>query len=1109
MEVARLDIVIRSQQAVRATKAVKTGLKQMGDTAERETGKARGAFGKLKDSVFSVGGALTALGGAFVLRATLGVIRDFQTAMSGVRAVTGATEEQFAELSSEARRLGATTQFSAREAAEGMRFLGQAGFDTNEILAATEPALRLAQAGMLGLAEAADIVSNIMSGFGIEAEKTQKVADILAVTAANANTNIRQMGEAMKFVAPIAASTGQSIEDMAAAVGVLGDAGLQGSLAGAGLRTAILQLTAVTPVAEAAIKKLGLEISDLDPTTESFIDILKKLEEANLGAGDAAKIFGKRSAVGILALIQAIPRLEEMREKIGGAAGALDEMARIMEDNLNGSIKNMISVMQEAILQTGDAGLTGALRGAIDTITGVLRALTGTLDPLDENAKLFKGLAAAVQILAGALAALAFAKIATGLFALASGMKQAIIAVRGLTAAQTLLNVVMLANPYFLVTAAIGAAIAAFLIFRDTTRSAAEAQRAFDNALELTEEALDSYQESLVDVDEALKELSTDKLLFSLTSLQEELKETADDVEDFTRDAISALTKGEFRNAIAGGGLFGEDLSSVRLAEIIREIREEFREGEGDIQSAVARLQEFAQTGAIGAEAANELAVELADMDKTFSGASNRAEILELSIREVQSALDGTLGPAEEAALSIEQIAAAAEAAAALLDTAVLALEAFEERARLSGLTAAERARELIQQETDALIAQLETAGAELVDIERARAAGAIFIANVKEVAGGGAGGLSAEEREAEKLQQTLRGLQDQFDLTGLAAREFADIEAEIAELRAANVGTEEQRVALLEAAQTAFDATIDPLAQILSGLDREIELTKLSNDERQIQNQLLAAEQELRLVGITLTDTQSLALEEQLRLLQENNAEFADAARIIDSILTPQEAYRDEILRLNFLLEKGRLTQDQFGRAAEDAGERLVAATNKVSQAAVSMADEAAREAFRSFSEFLFNPFEEGLRGMLSGFADTLRQMASNQLAQSLFEILGKIGGGGGGFLGAIGSFFSGGVADVGGRGAAGQPVLIGTGAQPEAFIPDSAGTFVPRQQMEAMGPGNVSVAAPIVNVAPPQVVVVDSDEKARALINSAEGERATLTHLRNNPDTVKGLTS
>jgi len=1077
----------------------------MGDAAVQETGKARGAFGKLKDSVFSVRGALTALGGAFVLRATLGVIRDFQTAMSGVRAVTGATEEQFAALSAEARLLGATTQFSAKEAAEGMRFLGQAGFDTNEILAATEPALRLAQAGMLDLAEAADIVSNIMSGFGIEAQETQRVADILAVTAANANTNIRQMGEAMKFVAPIAASTGQSIEDMAAAVGVLGDAGLQGSLAGAGLRTAILQLSAVTPVAEAAMGRLGLQIEDLDPTTNSFIDILKSLKEANIGAGDAAAIFGKRSAVGILALTQAIPRLEEMREKIGDSTGALDEMARIMEDNLNGSIRNMISVMQEAILQTGDAGLTGALRGAIDTITGVLRALTGTLDPLDENAKLFNALAISVQILTGALVGLALAKIATGMVSLAGGVLEAVKAVRGLTAAQTLLNVVMLANPIFLVAAAIGVAVAAYLVFRETARSATDAQTAFDDAIVQTEEALDAYQESLRDTSEELSRLSNEKLLFNLTTLQEEIKATQQDVENFTQSAIAELTSGEFRQAFAGGGLFGEDTSSEELKRIISELRQEFRDGEGDIEGAVARLQEFSQKGEAGAEAANDLAVALSDMNDDFSGATNRLEVLELSLNDVQSALAGTLGPAEDAALSIEQLAAAAEAAAALLDTAVLALEAFEEKARLSGLTAAERARELIQAETEALVAQLTAAGAELVQIERARAAGATQVANVAEAPGGGA---SAAETAAEKQAQQLRSLQDQFDLTGRAAREFADINEEIAELTEAGLLVGEERLAIIDASKAAFEATLDPLSTILGELDKEIALTGLSNEQRNIQNQLMQVEQELRLQGITLSADELATLEARLVLLQETGDAMTEGRKLTEELRTPTEAFADEIERLNELLDMEAISLETFGRASDAAAERLASATNKVGQSAMDVAEQSGQAAGKAFEQFLFMPFETGLKGMLAGFVDTLRQMASEALTKQIFSSLGGIGGGGGagGLLGLVGSFFSGGAADAGGRGSAGEPVLIGSGAQPEAFIPDSAGTFVPRQQMNAMGGPSVNVASPTVNVAAPQVVVVDNEAKAEQLLQSAKGEEAVLSILRNNPQATRG---
>jgi len=245
-----------------------------------------------------------------------------------------------------------------------------------------------------------------MSGFQIEATRTAEVADVMAVVAASANTNIRQMGNAMKFVAPLAAVTGQSVRDMAAAVGVLGDAGLQGSLAGTGLRQSLLKLTNVTPQAERAILDLGLKLQDLSPETNDFITIIERLADSEFGAGEAAVIFGARAATAITTLTSAVPRLKELRDATDASAGALERMAGIMEDTLGGAIKQFVSVLQEATLQVGDAGLSGALRGTIDTATGVLRVFTNTLDPLDKNAALYKKLAVGVQILAAALGGL-------------------------------------------------------------------------------------------------------------------------------------------------------------------------------------------------------------------------------------------------------------------------------------------------------------------------------------------------------------------------------------------------------------------------------------------------------------------------------------------------------------------------------------------------------------------------------------------------------------------------------------------------------------------------------------------------------------------------------
>jgi len=709
-----------------------------------------------------------------------------------------------------------------------------------------------------------------------------------------------------------------------------------------------------------------------------------------------------------------------------------------------------------------------------------------------------------VKVLGGALVGLGLGKIIVGLVSFGAGIIKAAQAVRAFTAAQALMNITMLANPIFLVTAAIGAAVAAYLIFRDTARSASDAQNDLNAVLEDSQQILDDYKTALDEANEAEVALGETKLRNKLVDLQAELEQTAIDLEDVTDEIADTVRGFQFATQFQTGGIFGDPDALRGFRDILQEVRTEFSEGRGDIETSIARLQEFSQSGQEGAEQAARLAEELAEMRESFVTASDGSARTKEEIEKLENALNGIFAATDEAAAGLDALGDAADTVSPALLSARDALAAFEEKARVSGLSAADKAREIIQAETDALLAQLEEAGATAEEIARAVTAGATQQANVPGAPGGG--GASAAEREAEKQAQTLRSLQDQFDLTGRAAREFADIEMQLAELTAANVGTEEQRIALLEAATAARDAALDPLSTILGALDAEINLVKLSNDERTIQNQLLQVEQELRAQGITLGEGERTVLEGRLRLLQETGDAFQEGARLTEEMKTPTEAFNEELERLNELLGMEAISIETFGRASDAAAERLQAATEKVSAASVSVADEAARQSFRAFSDFLFKPFEGGLKGMLSGFADTLRQMASNQLAEQLFSSLSGIGGGGGGFLGAIGSFFGAGIADNGGRGTAGQPVLIGTGAQPEAFIPDSAGTFVPQQQMGAMGGANVSVAAPTVNVAAPQVVVVDNADKAEALLQSSKGEEAVLSILRNNPGAARG---
>lgn len=189
---------------------------KLGDQAKLTTTE----FNRLALAFGAVTTALGALTGQAIKTAA-----NFEASMSRVSAITGATTEQFEALEKQAMELGATTVFSASQAAEGMSFLAMAGFDTNEILAAMPGVLNLAAAGQMDLARASDIASNILTGFQLSAEESGRVVDVMAKAMTTANTNIEQLGYAMKYVAPVAASVGLSIEETAAAVGKLSDSG--------------------------------------------------------------------------------------------------------------------------------------------------------------------------------------------------------------------------------------------------------------------------------------------------------------------------------------------------------------------------------------------------------------------------------------------------------------------------------------------------------------------------------------------------------------------------------------------------------------------------------------------------------------------------------------------------------------------------------------------------------------------------------------------------------------------------------------------------------------------------------------------------------------------
>ncbi|MDD4181815.1 MAG: phage tail tape measure protein [Victivallaceae bacterium] len=339
-----------------------------------------------------VSGALGGLAIGYGIKSAIGIMADFESTMSAVEAVTGATGESFDALSDQAQELGASTKFTASQAAEGMKFLGMAGLEVNEILSAMPSMLDLASAGSLDLGRAADIASNAMSQFGLEASEMTRVADTLAFTAASSNTNIEQLAEALNYAGNVASSFGIDIETLSAAIGVLGDNGIQGSSAGTQLRQSIASLAAPTGSAATSLKEMadaaGLMPSAFEVGSQSFEDLIDNFAKARSAVGEfefasrAFDIFGNRAAPAILALSK---YNEEMRQAVidtKEADGAAKRMADTMNRNLRGAMIEISSALQGVIINIDDKNsITGILREAAVELANIIRIFGGIQNP--------------------------------------------------------------------------------------------------------------------------------------------------------------------------------------------------------------------------------------------------------------------------------------------------------------------------------------------------------------------------------------------------------------------------------------------------------------------------------------------------------------------------------------------------------------------------------------------------------------------------------------------------------------------------------------------------------------------------------------------------------
>jgi len=290
----------------------------------------------------------------FLVKKAISTMADFESKMSGLKAVTGATSKEMKKMTKVARDLGSKTVFSATQAADGMEFLARAGFKTNEIIESIPGVLDLAAAGAIGLGRAADISSNILGAFSFEAEEMTRVVDVMAKTTASANTDIEQLGEAMKLSAPIASAFGVSIEETAASIGILSNSGLQGTVAGTGLKNVLLKL--ITPS-----KRLKEVMGGLTLKSDGLVAVLKRIRSSGLGSAEAMEIFGKIGGNAFLVLNAGVESLKELDSQLKLAAGTAEDMAKIKMKNLTGAFLGFKSAADDVVLTLGDMGVLEAL----------------------------------------------------------------------------------------------------------------------------------------------------------------------------------------------------------------------------------------------------------------------------------------------------------------------------------------------------------------------------------------------------------------------------------------------------------------------------------------------------------------------------------------------------------------------------------------------------------------------------------------------------------------------------------------------------------------------------------------------------------------------------
>lgn len=389
--------------------------------------------------------------------AVVGVAAKFESAMSEVAAISGASGDELQALTEKAQEMGATTKFSASESAAALKYMAMAGWDTEAMLNGINGVMQLAAASGEDLASTSDIVTDAMTAFGLSADQSTRFANVLAQAANRSNTSVALMGETFKYVAPVAGSLGYSIEDASVAIGLMANSGIKGSQAGTSLRNVLTNLAKPTDQVQTYMNKLNISLTDSAGNVKPLNQLLNEMRDGFNGLTEAEKaeyaagIAGKEGMSGLLAIINASQTdFDNLTEAINNSNGAAQNVADTMMNNLGGQLTILKSTLEGIAISFGNI-LLPAVKKVVSSLQDFLSWLNGLTD----------GQKQLVVTIATIVAAIGPVLLIIG--KLITSVINIIKVVKLLKSSFAVLNAVMAANPISIIILAIAGLVAALV----------------------------------------------------------------------------------------------------------------------------------------------------------------------------------------------------------------------------------------------------------------------------------------------------------------------------------------------------------------------------------------------------------------------------------------------------------------------------------------------------------------------------------------------------------------------------------------------------------------------------------------------------------------------